>query len=272
MKRLICCLQSCFAIELSRILYFLTTVTASAIQIVLVTPVWNDSTRLERFGPKLAQALSQSGLSVRWIVADDGSSKLEQGKVSALVECLQVVYPQVEAMLFEERARKGGAIYRAWDACPEADLLAFVDADGAIDAPSLLRLIQRACERFPDSGAAGVIGIRHDAVETPTDRPWTRALSFRIFTALVRGIVGIDFEDTQCGAKVIPAAEYRALAEQLMERGFVFDVELLQALVAHGCEIEEMAIPWREMPGGKVKPLRDAWGMLAGLLRIRKRM
>lgn len=269
MKRLICSLQSCFAIELSDILYFLTTVTASDIQIVLVTPVWNDSKRLEGFGPKLAQALSQSGLSVRWIVADDGSSKLEQGKVSALVECLQAVYPQTEAMLFEERSRKGGAIYRAWGACPEADLLAFVDADGAIDAPSLLRLIQRACERFPD---AGVIGIRHDAVETPADRPWMRALSFRIFTALVRGIVGIDFEDTQCGAKVIPAAEYRAVAEQLMERGFVFDVELLQVLVAHGCEIEQMAIPWREMPGGKVKPLRDAWAMLAGLLRIRKRM
>jgi hypothetical protein len=269
MKRLICCLQSCFAIELSDILYFLTTVPVSNIQIVLVTPVWNDSRRLELFGPKLAQALSSSGLSVRWIVADDGSSALEQGKVTALVECLQVVYPNVEAMLFEERSRKGGAIYQAWDACPQADLLAFVDADGAIDAQSLLRLIERACERFPD---AGVIGIRHDAVDTPADRPWSRALSFRIFTALVRGIVGIDFEDTQCGAKVIPAAAYRAVSSQLLERGFVFDVELLQALVAHGCEIEQMAIPWREMPGGKVKPLRDAWGMIGGLLRIRKRM
>jgi len=25
------------------------------------------------------------------------------------------------------------------------------------------------------------------------------------------------------------------------------------------------------MPGGKVNPLRDAWGMIAGLLRIRRR-
>ena len=269
MKRLICCLQSCFAVELSGILYFLTTVPASDNQIVLVTPVWNDSRRLELFGPKLAQALSSSGLSVRWIVADDGSSALEKGKISALVECMKIVYPNVEAMLFEERSRKGGAIYQAWDACPEADLLAFVDADGAIDPPSLLRLVERACERFPNTG---VIGIRRDAEDTPTDRPWSRALSFRVFSALVRGLVGIDFEDTQCGAKVIPGAAYRAVSERLIERGFVFDVELLQALVAHGCDIEQVAIPWREMPGGKVKPLRDAWGMIGGLLRIRKRM
>ena len=269
MKRHIRGLQSCFTIELSGILYFLTTVPTSDRQIVLVTPVWNDSRRLEVFGPKLAQALSTSGLSVRWIVADDGSSKLEQGKIAALVQCLTVVYPNVEAMLFAERSRKGGAIYQAWDACPQADLVAFVDADGAIDAQSVLRLIQRACERFPD---VGVIGIRHDTVDTPAHRPLMRELSFRFFTVMVRSLVGVNCVDTQCGVKVIPGAAYRAISSQLMERGFVFDVELLHALVANGCQIEQVPISWREMPGGKVKPLRDAWGMIAGLLRIRKRM
>ena len=70
---------------------------------------------------------------VRWIVADDGSSQLEQAKITALVECMAIIYPAVEVMLFAERSRKGGAIYQAWDAAPEADLLAFVDADGAVD-------------------------------------------------------------------------------------------------------------------------------------------
>lgn len=173
---------------------------ASEQKIVLVTPVWNDSARLEIFGPKLARALADSGLSVRWIVADDGSSAQEQGKVAALVECLTAVYPAVEAMLFSGRSRKGGAIYRAWDACPQADWLAFVDADGAIDAASTVRLLQRAGE----GGAnVAVAGIRHDAADTPVRRPWGRRLAFRIFTALVRCWGGIDFEDTQCGAKVV---------------------------------------------------------------------
>jgi len=43
-------------------------------EIVLVTPVWNDSKRLSEFGPSLAQALAASELPVRWVVADDGSS------------------------------------------------------------------------------------------------------------------------------------------------------------------------------------------------------
>jgi hypothetical protein len=33
-----------------------------------------------------------------------------------------------------------------------------------------------------------------------------------------------------------------------------------------------LRIPWQEIPGGKVRPLHDAWGMFAGLLRIRKRL
>ena len=106
----------------------------------------------------LAQALSKSDLPVRWIVADDGSSELEQAKISALVERLSVVYADVEVMLFAERSRKGGAIYQAWSACPDADLLAFVDADGAVDARSTLRLLRHACQSGPGVGVIEYAG------------------------------------------------------------------------------------------------------------------
>ena len=236
--------------------------------IALVTPVWNDSTRLAGFGPKLAEALLQSGLPVRWIVADDGSTAEEKEKVTKLVETFRATYPRVEAMLFEARSHKGGAIYAAWDACPGATWLAFVDADGAVDAPSMVHLLQAAVAA---GASGGCIGGRHDSDETPLQRPLGRMLSFYVFTKLVHLLTGIRYEDTQCGAKVIPAAGYRQISANLQQRGFVFDVELLLALELAGYQIKELRIPWREMPGGKVNPLRDAWGMIAGLLRIRRR-
>jgi dolichyl-phosphate beta-glucosyltransferase len=84
-------------------------------------------------------------------------------------------------------------------------------------------------------------------------------------------LVGIRYRDTQCGAKVVPAEGYRRISGQLEERGFIFDVELLLALENAGYKLEELRIPWSEMPGGKVNPLRDAWAMIAGMLRIRRR-
>lgn len=237
--------------------------------IVLVTPVWNDSKRFAKFGPQLASFLAESNLPIRWIVADDGSIASEQKRVSELVAALREIYPDVEAMLFEQRSYKGGAVYAAWDACPDADWLGFVDADGAIGCDSVLRLIEHATRK---GLSCGCVGVRHDGADTPVDRPWGRVLSFRIFSMLVHWLVGIRFEDTQCGLKIIPGQGYRSIAGKLCERGYVFDVELLLALDSHGYCLEELRIPWREMAGGKVNPWRDAWSMLAGLWRIRKRV
>ena len=44
---------------------------------LLVTPVWNDSVRLEHFGVKLAKELALSGLNITWVIADDGSDTEE---------------------------------------------------------------------------------------------------------------------------------------------------------------------------------------------------
>ena len=89
----------------------------------------------------------------------------------------------------------------------------------------------------------------------------------------MRCLLGIHFEDTQCGGKILPAQGYRQVAGLLKERGYIFDPELLLALERQGgCNIVEQRVPWREMAGGKVYPLRDAWPMLAGIHRIRKRL
>lgn len=232
-------------------------------------PVWNDSARLAKFGPKLAEALKESGLPVRWIVADDGSDEGEKEQVHKLVESFKETYPSVEAMFFDERSHKGGAIYSAWNACREASWLGFVDCDGAVDAASTIQLMQEAVANGPRDGC---IGVRHNSKQTPLQRPLGRLISFYLFSLLAHVLVGIRFEDTQCGAKVIPGEGYRAVSANLREKGFIFDVELLLALDQAGYTIKELRIPWREIPGGKVHPLRDGWAMIAGLLRIRRRM
>ena len=236
--------------------------------IALVVPVWNDSARLAKFGPKLAEAIRDSGLPVRWVIADDGSDAPEKDTVSGLVESFCQVYPQVEVMFFDQRSHKGGAIYSAWDACPEAAWLGFVDCDGAVDASSTIRLIEEAVAAGPEGGC---VGVRHDSEETPLKRPLGRMISFHLFTFLVHALVGVRYEDTQCGAKIVPGVGYRKVAGILKERGFIFDVELLFALEQAGHRLKELRIPWSEIPGGKVHPLRDAWAMIAGLLRIRRR-
>ncbi|MGJ8639064.1 MAG: glycosyltransferase [Opitutaceae bacterium] len=223
---------------------------------------------MAKFGPELAQALARSNLSVRWIIADDGSTSAELERLKNLLEDFRNVYSATELFECTQRFRKGGAIYQAWNQDETVGGYAFVDADGAIDANTVVELLKA----FSGDSSSAYVGVRKQSEATKVTRPLGRSLSFKLFTGLVRLMTGYPFGDTQCGLKVIPGAAYRTISDRLIERGFVFDVELLVALKERSISIVERPISWQEMPDGKINPLKDAWAMIGGLMRIRKRI
>ena len=74
---------------------------------LLVTPVWNDSVRLEHFGVKLAKELAVSGLNITWVIADDGSDTEEVLQLERLKEKFSHIYSDVLLHLHPKRSFKG---------------------------------------------------------------------------------------------------------------------------------------------------------------------
>lgn len=162
---------------------------------------------------------------------------------------------------------KGSVVREAWALAPEAAWLAFVDADGSVTAEEMIGLIERAV-----TSDSSVLGIRKRTATTRVvESPW-RSVFHRGFLVAVHLLLDFKCEDPQCGAKVLRGSDYRRVAGGLRERGLAFDSELLCALNYEGATWLEIPVNWVEKPGGKVKPLRDAWTMLAALLRTRRRM
>jgi hypothetical protein len=233
-------------------------------QIVLVTPVWNDSARLAVYGPSLARALAGSPLDLRWIIADDGSETHEHELLNRLRENLVEIFPHVETHFAAMHHGKGSVVREAWALAPDADWLAFVDADGSVSGDDMLGLIERAME----SGVS-VLGIRKRTATTRVVESIHRALVHRGFLLTVRLLLGLRCEDPQCGAKVIKGGDYRRIAHQLVEQGLAFDSELLAALAHNGAGWKEVPVTWVEKKGGRIRLLRDAWRMFNALLKIR---
>ena len=74
------------------------------------------------------------------------------------------------------------------------------------------------------------------------DRRTTRHYIGRVFATLVSLLTGLEIYDSQCGLKVIRSSAYAAIEMHLIEKRFVFDVELTLLLLKNGFRIREVPI------------------------------
>jgi prophage antirepressor-like protein len=81
-------------------------------------------------------------------------------------------------------------------------------------------------------------------------------------------LFGLDYRDTQCGAKVFRKEALDAVLPSIRSTGFEFDVELLWRLRQNGYRVEEVPTTWENRDESKVTT-SDAKEMLLGMLRLR---
>lgn len=234
---------------------------------ILVTPVWKDSARLAGFGDELAAELARRGSGLRWIIADDGSGAEELRRLGELRERFAAVYPAVRVHGAAAHFGKGSVVKEAWALEPEADWLAFVDADGSVSAADMLDLIASA-----EASGVSTFAIRKNTESTRVKEGVFRWIRHHGFLLACRLILGIRSEDTQCGAKVMKGDDYRRIADRLVEPGLAFDAELLAEMTAAGVAWREVPVSWVRKGGSRVHALGDVWKMLRALFRIRSRL
>src|ERR1700752_2458104 len=90
----------------------------------------------------------------------------------------------------------------------------------------------------------------------------------KLFNGLVRLWTGIPFRDTQCGFKLLRGDDARAIAREMREEGFAFDVEMILLARRRGLEVREIPVKWRNDARSRVDPVKDSLRMLAAIPRI----
>jgi hypothetical protein len=99
-------------------------------------------------------------------------------------------------------------------------------------------------------------------------QPLIRRVPSRLFNILVRVIFGMDFKDTQCGAKFFNKKTIKDVLTDLKTKDFEFDVELLWKLKKKGYNIVEYPITWKHSEGSSFR-LSKAPKMLISLFKVR---
>jgi glycosyltransferase involved in cell wall biosynthesis len=221
----------------------------------IVIPAHNEEARIGRMLATYRRACADP--DVRFLVAmDDCRDRTarvvaQHGEDDRRVEC--VAYPKLG---------KGGVIAESFRRA-DADLVAFVDADGATPPQELLRLAE-AAERT--DGA--IASRRHPAAVLPARRPVTRQVTSAGFSFAVRRLMGLPYADTQCGAKVLRREVIDAVLPRLQVSDLLFDVDLLAAARECGFHIVEVPTIWIDQDGSRVRPVADTRRMGGSLLRL----
>lgn len=172
-------------------------------------------------------------------------------------------FAQIKYIVEPSQIGKGGAIMLGF-ARAEGALIGFVDADGSTPPAAFQDLVDRIGQ------ADAIIASRWlRGAQVSPRQPWSRRMISRLFNGMVRLLFGLNFSDTQCGAKLIKQNAAQKVLPTLGITRWAFDVDLLFQLHRAGFQIIEVPTVWHDVAGSRLEVVRASTEMLAALARLR---
>jgi dolichyl-phosphate beta-glucosyltransferase len=244
--------------------------TAPSLSIVF--PCFNEAGRLPGTLERYLAAFPEDPAAVEFVVVDDGSTDA----TPAVAEKTAAGDPRVRVLRSDSNHGKGFAV-RAGVLSAEGELVVFTDADGSYD-PVQVRRVVRALDGAPvaiGSRAGGPLEADPTATapgEPPEEGPGMalRRTASRVFNTAMRLILGLDYQDTQCGLKGFRREEARELFSRARLDGFAFDAEILFLARRLGYEVVEVRVRPTDQDGSKVRLAVDALRMLREVWSVRR--
>jgi glycosyltransferase involved in cell wall biosynthesis len=234
----------------------------TAPSLLLLIPAYNEEERIEPVLVEFAQYFAEHYTGkFQLVVVLNGCRDNTIGVVRRVAE----KYPSVSALEFQAPIGKGGALIEGLKLAPLADLIGYVDADGATGPKAFFELVQ-LCDK-----ADCVIGSRWlPGAVLHQSQTRLRRFTSRCFHAIVQFLLRLNIKDTQCPAKVMRRSAVERIHSTLLTADLAFDVNLLYSLKRSGFSILEVPTEWTDKIGSKVTQtlLRSSLVMFLSVVRL----
>jgi glycosyltransferase involved in cell wall biosynthesis len=229
--------------------------------LLLLIPAYNEERRIEPvlrdFGGYFQQHYQGK---FQLVVVLNGC----KDKTLDVVRRVAVDFPAISALEFPEAIGKGGALIEGLKLAPLADLIGYVDADGATPPRAFHDLVKHI------HGVDCVIGSRWlPGAVLHVEQSGRRQFASRVFHFIVQCFFRMGIRDTQCGAKVMRREAVEKIHSSLRIADMAFDINLLFSLKRAGYRILEVPTEWTDKIGSKVTLFGTSLVMFLSVVRIR---
>ena len=231
--------------------------------VLLLIPAYNEERRIEPVLRSYAEYFRKnySG-KFQLVVVLNGCRDDTLG----VLQRVSTDYSEVSGMMFMDPIGKGGALIEGLRLAPHADLIGYVDADGATGPAAFADLVRRSGEADCVIGSRWIPGAVLHQMQTGR-----RQFASRVFHLIVRTLFRRlrDIKDTQCGAKVIRRGAVEGVHSLLCIADMAFDINLLYVLRREGFTVKEVPTEWTDKVGSKVALGKTSLTMLLSVIRLR---
>lgn len=231
--------------------------------LLLLIPAYNEEARIEPVLREFAGYFQQNYHGkFSLVVVLNGCRDNTLGVVQRVARDFNCI----SAENFPDPIGKGGALIEGLRLAPAADVIGYVDADGASPPRALHALVELIGQADCVIGSRWLPGaVLHQA------QTRLRRITSRCFHLIVELFFRMHIKDTQCPCKVIRRPAVEAIHSSLRIADLAFDVNLLVSLKRAGFSIREVPTEWTDKIGSKVTAslFRSSLTMFLSVLRIR---
>jgi len=234
------------------------------IDLTVILPVYNEIEHLKSNLPKIISSVQSITPNYEIIIAEDGSTD----GTSELAISLEQRKPRVYHLHFDERQGRGKALSNAIT-LSEGKIIVYMDIDLSTDLSSLPLLISSI-----NSGYDIAIGSRYHSGSV-TKRSIKRLVLSKLYNTLVHKLLCSNvlypkISDYQCGFKAFNRESILPLLDQIEDKHWFWDTELLVRSQKNWYEIKEVPVIWSEKGNTKVRSFHDSLVMFTKVMKLRK--
>ena len=225
-------------------------------EISVILPVYNEEKVLKKSVESIKKVLDTMPNKYEIIISEDGSTD-RSAEIAKSLEC-----SAIRVLNNKERKGKGAAIKNAAELAT-GNIIIFMDADLASHPGHINNLV-----KMFDSGAAIVAASRYHKDSTAKRTP-VRRFASKSFNFLVRISLDSKLTDHQCGFKAFRKDLVLPLINQVEDKSWFWDTELLVRAQRSSLKIIEMPIEWNEEQDSKFRLFEDTCNMFCSLISFK---
>lgn len=224
----------------------------------IIVPAYNEEKRMVPFLNELIE-FSKQLENFEIILVNDGS----KDKTLDIMNDLKKSNENIKIMSYNQNKGKAGALREGVNFASGNKIL-FIDADGSIPPYEIREMVSKL-DKYDV-----VVGNRASK-ESKVDQSFTRKITGTLFNLYVNFLFKLNIKDNLCGFKGFKKEIAKKLFNELISKGWIFDVELFYRIKKNDYSLYQQPIRWINKKDSKIKPF-DPVKMAFQLLVLKKKI